>query len=281
MNLGSTTARVDGVVSLALLLAVANATHAQAQDKRVALDLSGGGSLTVTAEWSPIADSTYRIHEQKDNASIFMLEPAKAIQTYSDRDFGALLPKEPLALGDVWRLDQTALLNFMRQFHAGATTDLHHGTGAGGGYACLRAISSNYAEIVLRVNAEFVLAPGKAYYTPAQFSGRVLIDRERRHVVEFALELPDRNTNVDINVLPYADIVYVPRMRLRGGAAPAGVDWTEKIDLEEAQIRLAAKFYRFAAIHWVPFKDALEKARKEKKPVHVVVLFGTLDDESC
>jgi hypothetical protein len=81
--------------------------------------------------------------------------------------------------------------------------------------------------------------------------------------------------------MSYADIVYVPRMRLRGGSAPGKIKWEESIEEREARLRLAAKFYKFAAIQWTPFEEALARAKAEKKPLHVLVLFGTLDDESC
>jgi len=154
-------------------------------------------------------------------------------------------------------------------------------TNAGGGFACLRAISPDCAEIVFRLHAEFALDPGKVYYTPGQFAGRMMIDRKKREVTELELAVPDRNTNVDINCMPYADIVYVPRMRLSGGTPARSIAWTEAIEGDEARERLAKKFYRFETINWTPFEQALARAKAEKKPLHVVVLFGTLDDESC
>lgn len=250
-------------------------------DERVALELSPDGTLAVNAEWSPIADSTYKIHEKSEYARYFNLKPAQPAKTYSAAAFQTLLPAGRMAVGDVWALPEEATLDLLRQFHPAPTTAMHHGTGGGGGFACLRAVSPQYAEIALRLQAEFVLEPQKAYYTPAQFAGRLLIDRKERRVVEFVLELPDRNSNVDINVLPYADIVYVPRMRLGGGTAPEHIEWAKTVALEEARSRLAAKLYKFAGIRWTPFAEALDRAKAEKKPLHVVVLFGTLDDESC
>jgi hypothetical protein len=72
-------------------------------------------------------------------------------------------------------------------------------------------------------------------------------------------------------------------MHLKGGATDSArkIEWKEAIDEAEARQRLARMFYGFAAIQWTPFETALAKAKAEKKPLHVVVLFGTLDDESC
>ena len=78
-----------------------------------------------------------------------------------------------------------------------------------------------------------------------------------------------------------ADIVYVPRLELRGGEAPNDVAWAQQIPLDAARGKLARRFYRFVDIDWQPFARAVAEARREEKPLHVMVLFGTLDDESC
>ena len=77
-----------------------------------------------------------------------------------------------------------------------------------------------------------------------------------------------------------ADIGWVPRMELVGGT-PVDVPWTRSMPLAEARTRLARSFYAFAAIDWLPFDEAVMTARELDRPLHVVVLFGTLDDESC
>lgn len=271
---------MSSVVTLVMLAAGFWASSPPASEK-VAIELSPDSSITLQAEWSGIADSTYKLHQKPEFAAFFDLKPAAASKTYSADEIRALLPKEPVAVGDAWKIADEGLLTFLRQFHPSATTSLHHMTNAGGGHACLRAVSPEYAEIVFRLHVEFVLDPGKVYYTPGQFAGRMLIDRKKREMTEFELAVPDRNTNVDINCMPYADIVYVPRMRLAGGKAAESIKWPEAIEEGEARSRLAAKFYQFAAIRWTPFEQALARAKAEKKPLHVVVLFGTLDDESC
>lgn len=254
---------------------------ASAGGERVSLELAPQAAFTLQADWSGIADSTYKLHQSKECAAFYDLKPAAASRSYNVDEMRGLLSKEPVAVGDVWKIGDEELLRFLKQFHPSATTSLHHMTNAGGGYACLRAVSPEFAEIVFRLHAEFVLDPGKVYFTPAQFAGRMVIDRRKREVAEFELAVPDRNTNVDINCNQYADIVYVPRMRLNGGSSPANIKWAESIEDREARSRLAAKFYKFATIQWTPFEEALARAKTEKKPLHVVVLFGTLDDESC
>jgi hypothetical protein len=56
---------------------------------------------------------------------------------------------------------------------------------------------------------------------------------------------------------------------------------SESIPEAEARLLLARRFYAFAAVEWLPFEVAVKRARKEKKPLHAVLLFGSLDDESC
>ena len=96
--------------------------------------------------------------------------------------------------------------------------------------------------------------------------------------------MPDRDTNVDINVLkpgaefPEVDIGYVPRLGLWTEANPPARD---ELALEEARLRLRRAFYDFASIDWQPLEDLFWYAEHDGRPMHVIVLFGTLDDESC
>jgi hypothetical protein len=51
---------------------------------------------------------------------------------------------------------------------------------------------------------------------------------------------------------------------------------------EEAVTGLfARRLYRFKEIAWVDFDRAVEAARRTGRPLHVIALNGTLDDESC
>ena len=164
---------------------------------------------------------------------------------------------------------------------------------APGTYACLRALGPRLAEILIRAHAEFVLEEGITY-TPAQFEGRLVLDRVAGALRSFRLALPDRNPNVDVNVpvevsgaageppkrMISADIGWVPCMSLEGGERSGG-DWTSSIPDEEARKRLARRFYAFAAIEWRPFEEAVRRARERRRPLHVVAVFGALDDESC
>lgn len=250
----------------------------------------GESGLEVRAYWEPFAESKYKIADTWDE--LRNLQPAHPSKTYVAEDFRAFLPAETAAVGDVWELDGVRLLPFLTQFHAGATLKLHHDfVAAPGAFACLRGRDERYDDVVFRLHAEFVLSDGKSYYTPAQFAGRVLFDRTTKRVTYFRCHLPPRNTNVDVNRFtpprhdgdPPTDIGFAPRMELVGGdeALAAGFRSADAIDPAEAERKLTRRFYPFSEIRWLPWDEAVAESVRTGKPLHVVALFGALDDESC
>ena len=175
---------------------------------------------------------------------------------------------------------------------------LHHGSGtAPGAFACLRAQNDRYDEIAFRVHAEFVLSDGRSFYTPAQFAGQVLFDRAAGQVAYFRFYLPPRKTNIDVNRffpsvvvdgetlenVSSIDVGYSPRMELTGGneQLAENISWTASISKDEAAQKLAKLFYEFLKVRWLPWDEAVAESQQSGKPLHVVVLLGTLDDESC
>lgn len=77
-----------------------------------------------------------------------------------------------------------------------------------------------------------------------------------------------------------ADIGWVPRMELSGGEL-AEAAWASSVPDEEARVALRRAFYPFAALDWLPFEEAVVASAERKKPLHLVLLFGCLDDDSC
>ena len=51
--------------------------------------------------------------------------------------------------------------------------------------------------------------------------------------------------------------------------------------MQEAESILERTFYPFKEIPYLPFTDAFDKALEENKPVHHILLWGALDDQSC
>ena len=258
--------------------------------------LKSSASLQVHAHWDPIADATYNLHKEPENAELFDLSPNEPTREYKAEVFNAFLPTSTVAVGDVWELDLDAVIPFLSQFHPGATGKLRHGQK--GAFACLRALSSDYADITFRIHAEFTLAtrpnpdwkPGSdgrqidlARFIPSQYTGGLRINLKTGTICDFSLALPPRNSNVDINDFGHADMVFVPRMELLATPTktPDDIEWEDAITSEEARRRLELKFYKFAKINWLPLTEAVAESEATQRPMHAVLTWGPLDDESC
>ena len=255
-------------------------------------------SVQVEAHWDPIADSAFNLHKASPvHVELFNFSPSHPIKEYGIDAFKVFLPSSAVEVGDVWQLDSHGVVPFLHQFHSGATTALHHGEE--GAYACLRAISSHYAEIAFRIHAELVLSSdayeawrvanslnddeGKSRYILSQFAGRLVINLKRRTVRAFSLYLPPRNSNVDIGAFEGVDMVFVPRMELLATVAEdrGRIAWEGAITVEEARRALELRFYKFAEIEWRPLEEAVALAKATSPPIHAILVWGPLDDESC
>jgi hypothetical protein len=151
-------------------------------------------------------------------------------------------------------------------------------------------IDDNHAEIVMRVHADILLEGdgqpnASSWFTPGQFRGRVVVDRRSGRVVYFDLKVPAQRANVDINIhvagSVIADIGRIPRMELVGGDLPEYSSNARQIEAVAADKILAARFYPFHAIGWQDLAAAHTQSKATGKPLHVVALFVSLDDESC
>lgn len=258
--------------------------------------LNNSTSLQVHAHWEPISDSTFRMHEMlPEHIELFDLSPNHPIKEYRADDFNAFLPPSTVTVGDVWKLDARSVVSFLHQFHSGVTADL--GYGEEGAFACLRANSSDYAEIAFRIHAEFMLQSAayrewqeendekesEARFIPSQFAGKVVVNLKSGTVRAFSLGLPVRNTNVDLNAYGGADMVFVPRMELLGAdeTDQNEIAWDAAITMETARRALELKFYKFAKIDWLPIDEAVAQAKATHRPIHAILVWGCLDDESC
>jgi len=277
-------------MSLFLALACAGLSAQETPEPRYDLRVAEGTALELRAAWEPCRTSTYGLFES--TPALRSPVPSRERASYGAELFRPFLPPGPVALGEVWEVEGRAVLDFLQQFHAGAVLQARFNGGeVPGTYACLRAVSERFFEILLRAHAAFELEDG-VVYKPAQFEGRLIIERASGALVWFRLELPSRDPNVDVNV-PFedleagrkvqsfsADIGWVPRMELASGDAPA-LAWSQELPIEEARQELRTWFYAFATLGWLPFEEAVLRAHEEKKPLHLVLLFGALDDDSC
>ena len=219
---------------------------------------------------------------------VFNPGPAHPLKNYSTADFQVFLPPSTANVGDVWDLDPEGILPFLCQFHPSATMKLpRYGSipsDQKDAKACLRALSPEYADIVFRIHARFTLdASIDAYLMPAQFAGHLIINRNSRTIRQWTLSLPNRNSNVDIGAFRSHDIGFVPRMELCSVSEtqPESIVWEAAITAEEADKKFQNSLYKFAEIEWTPIEKAVEIAKTSNRPIHAVLVFGVLDDESC
>jgi hypothetical protein len=269
--------------------------------------LHGQTPLEVKAEWTPIGKGRDRI-DRSVNPMVYSwfteLHPARPRQTYTARDFSALLPASVGEVGQLWKMDADKLAGFLKQFHPHPSMHLTapgRRAGPDGAIAILRAASPSYLDIAFRVHAEFYLTPDDwpaelppigAWYTPAFFTGQILVNTQAGAVEHFRLELPtDKALNVHLTVdasrLGYKvqahDIVRVERMQLTGGDSKRleKVRWVKELNPTDAQVRLAKAFYKFEEIDWVPVDQALARARSLGRPIFAIVSWGSFADQSC
>ncbi|MEM7308790.1 MAG: hypothetical protein AAF682_19060 [Planctomycetota bacterium] len=241
---------------------------------------ASGEPLVIDAEWAAVESSLYNLFRQvPELKELGERGPAVPSAPLEPGALDALRPPAKIEEGEVWKPDSAPLVELLKRFHPGARGRLRFSF-HNGARAYLLERSEERTDVLVRLHAEFQIAED-VWYTPAQFEGRLVWEDDA--LVTLSLALPPRDTNVDTNAklaehgFLAADIGYCPRMRLRARDAHEGPER----DLAPARRALALAFYRFAAIDWLPFPDAVARARAEKKPLHVLLLFGTLDDESC
>ncbi|XDV43205.1 hypothetical protein PO909_011723 [Leuciscus waleckii] len=189
-----------------------------------------------------------------------------------------------------------------------------------GAVACIRAASDFYYDIVFRIHAEFQLndVPNFPFwFTPGQFAGNIILSKDASHIREFHLYVPnDKTLNVDMEWLYGAsessnmevDIGYLPQMELKaaGPSTPSviydeqgnmidsrgeggepiqfvfeEIVWSAELSREEASRCLEVIMYPFKKVPYLPFSEAFSRADAEKKLIHSILLWGSLDDQSC
>lgn len=274
--------RLPIALSVALFGLSLGAFAQDAAETRYVLKLKPEASIELEAHWDPSKGSTYGLF--KDQAWLNQPKVSVPKKRYSALDLRPLLPPGEVALGETWQIGKDAALPFLSQLHPSVRSDLGRGNAVEGAFGCLRAVGSEAIEILFRTHVLFLPAP-EVRFTPAQFEGRFVLGRDG-DVLSFSLSLPSRDTNADLNVpfgdgMMIADIGWVPRMEVCSTPELYETEWIASVAEEKARLRLARCFYAAADVAWLPFEEAVQKAQSEMRPLHVVLLFGTLDDESC
>eukprot|EP00118_Oscarella_pearsei_P024811 m.306845 g.306845 ORF g.306845 m.306845 type:complete len:404 (+) comp41642_c0_seq1:131-1342(+) len=59
------------------------------------------------------------------------------------------------------------------------------------------------------------------------------------------------------------------------------IKWNKEISRQEALEKLERYFFPFKKVPYLPFKEAFSLAKAEQKLMHLIMLWGALDDQSC
>ena len=245
---------------------------------KITLNLNNDAEINVNGFIAPIEYTQYNFHEEWDElANMQVSEPEKQ---YNSSVFNTFLPMESVSVGDCWEVNE-GVLELLSQLQPNPNLKMHINNGDSLGlWACLRAYSDDYADIMFRIHAEFELRGG--WFTPSQFTGNLIINRTSERIVYFKMFVPNNILNVDINWDDTGtDIGFCPQMELCAGSPPNDIEYDASITQEEAQHALILRFYNSEKINWVSLEKALEMASVQQKPIHAVSIDGPLTDESC
>ena len=271
-----------GLLILVVMGGRLNADDHSAAKNKITLNLDASSEVLVKGFIAPIEYTQYNFHVMWDElANLRVAAPEKR---YPTSIFRAFLPSEAVSVGDLWQIEEEGTLELLRQLNPNPRLDLDINAGDSRGlWACLRAYNDEFAEIVFRLHAEFVLNDGR--FTPSQFTGYLVIDRIREEIASFRIYVPEGVLNFDVgrNSIGAIDVGFCPQMELRAEAqeAVSDIKFVESITQETAERALILRFYKSQQIEWVSLEEALEMASVQGKPVHVLSIDGPLADESC
>ena len=224
-------------------------------------------------------------------ANLRVAEPEKQ---YPASIFCDFLPKETVSVGTPWEIEHAGALELLRQLQPSPSLGMraelpYHKNESQGLWACLRAYNDEFADIVFRIHAQFDLKDG--WFTPSQFTGHLVIDRIKRSVAFFQMDISkgnpinfDAKWKIDPNEEGHiTDSGFCPQMELRAGIEDVvqNIEFTESITQEEVEHQLTLCFYKSQHINWISLEEALEMAPIQQKPIHAISIDGPLLDESC
>ena len=263
------------------------ADNHSAANNKITLNLTDTSEILVKGYIASIENTGSDFHVRWDAlANLRVAEPEKRHPTSV---FQSFLPTKPVSVGELWALDATGVLALLRQLHPKPNLFMHINAGDSYGlWACLRAYNNQYADIVFRIHGEFKLKDG--WFTPSQFTGHLIIDRNRERVAFFEMYVPEGVINFDVNWKQdendshfHTTTGFCSKIELRAGNQEflGSIKFTETIAQEAAERALIHKFYRSERINWVPPEQVLEMVEAEQKPIHAVSIDGPLVDESC
>ena len=263
-------------------------------NNKITLNLDGDAEVSVKGSIAPIEYSSYNFHVEWDTlANLRVAEPEKQ---YPASIFCDFLPNEAVSVGTPWEIEHAGALELLKQLHPSPSLGMraelpYHKNESQGLWACLRAYDDEFADIVFRIHAQFDLKNG--WFTPSQFTGHLVIDRIKRSVAFFQMDISKGNPiNFDAKWKGpegfyvdtwITDSGFCPQMELHAGIEDIvrNTEFVESITQEEVEHKLILCFYKSQQINWVSLEEALEMAPAEQKPIHAISIDGPLLDESC
>ena len=264
-------------------------------NNKITLNLDGNAEVKIKAFIAPIEHTAGNFHEKWD--ALANLQAAEPEKQYAAVVFSDFLPAEAVPVGECWEIKPAGVQKMLKQLHPNPSLEMRteiYGSmeECKGLWACLRAYNDQLVHIVFRIHAEFALTDG--WFTPSQFAGHLVMDRNQKTVVFFQMHVPAGTLNFDVNWETtlegwdaprwITDCGFCPRMELWIGSEDVLHDdtFTEtSISQEEAERLLILQFYESQRINWVSLEEALEMTQAQQKPVHVISLDGPLADEAC
>ena len=251
----------------------------QTSSNRIKLNLDSDSVVNVKGFIAPIEYTQYNFHVEWDElANLRVAEPEKH---YPASVFQSFLPTESVSVGDCWQIEETSVMELLRQLNPNPNLDMHIDSGDSSGlWACLRAYSDRFTDIAFRIHAEFKLDGG--WFTPSQFKGNLIIDRIEDKIAFFKMYVPEGTVNFDLN-WDSADAGFCSQMELTTGTGDVvqNTEFAASITQEEAERTLILCFYKSEKINWVSPFDAVEMAYEQGKLIHVISIDGPLANESC
>lgn len=269
---------------------------------KIALNIDGDAKVSIKGFIAPIEYTQSNHHVEFEWDGLANLRVAVPEKAYSASIFRAFLPDAAVFVGSPWQIEEAGVLELLRQLHPNPDLDMRYTEGENGTpglWACLRAYTDEFAEILFRIHAEFRLEDG--WFTPSQFTGHLVINRLEAAVAFFQMRVPEGPVNFEVSWQDernnwddsnwVMDVGFCGQMELRAGTEDVLRDIATRLEnetsgsiaitQEEAERALNCQFYKSEQIDWVSMETALELAQTQQKPIHVISIDGPLVDESC
>lgn len=264
---------------------------------KIALNIDGDTKVSIKGFIAPIEHTLANHHVEFEWNELANLRVAVPEKEYSASVFRAFLPDEAVSVGNLWQIEEEGALELLRQLHPNPRLDMRD-YGDPGLWACLRAYTDEFAEILFRIHTEFKLGDG--WFTPSQFTGHLIINRPEGMVAFFQMRVPDGPVNFEVGWEDeksgddsnwIMDTGFCAQMELRAGAEAVLREVTTRLESTtnssttitqaEAEHVLNCQFYKSEHIDWVSMEAALELAQTQQKPIHAISIDGPLADETC